>query len=41
VTISGRNLTNKIIYEYGVNTSEPVAIYDNGRQYYLNVNYKF
>ena len=41
VTASGRNLTNKIIYEYGVNTSEPVAIYDNGRQYYLNVNYKF
>jgi iron complex outermembrane recepter protein len=41
VTISGRNLTNKIIYEYGVNTSEPVAIYDNGRQYFVNVNYKF
>jgi len=41
LTASGRNLTNKIIYEYGVNTSEPVAIYDNGRQYYLNVNYKF
>ena len=33
VTFSGRNLTNKIIYEYGVNTSQPVAIYDNGRQY--------
>jgi iron complex outermembrane recepter protein len=41
VILSGRNLTNKIIYEYGVNTSEPVAIYDNGRQYYLNANYKF
>jgi outer membrane receptor protein involved in Fe transport len=41
LTVSGRNLTNKIIYEYGVNTSQPVAIYDNGRQYYLNVNYKF
>ena len=41
LTFSGRNLTNKIIYEYGVNTSQPVAIYDNGRQYYLNVNYKF
>ena len=41
VTFSGRNLTNKIIYEYGVNTSQPVAIYDNGRQYFLNVNYKF
>ncbi|HTW39153.1 MAG TPA: TonB-dependent receptor [Steroidobacteraceae bacterium] len=41
LTLSGRNLTNKIIYEYGVNTSEPVAIYDNGRQYYLSANYKF
>jgi iron complex outermembrane recepter protein len=41
VTASGRNLTNKIIYEYGKNTSQPVAIYDNGRQFYLNVNYKF
>jgi len=41
VTFSGRNLTDKIIYEYGVNTSEPVAIYDNGRQFYLNANYSF
>jgi iron complex outermembrane recepter protein len=41
LTLSGRNLTDKIIYEYGVNTSQPVAIYDNGRQYYLSANYKF
>ena len=41
LSFSGRNLTDKIIYEYGKNTSAPVAIYDNGRQYYLNVNYKF
>jgi iron complex outermembrane recepter protein len=41
LTFSGRNLTDKIIYEYGVNTSQPVAIYDNGRQYYLSANYKF
>jgi iron complex outermembrane recepter protein len=41
VTFSGRNLTNKIIYEYGAVTTQPVAIYDNGRQYFLNVNYKF
>jgi iron complex outermembrane receptor protein len=41
LSFSGRNLTDKIIYEYGVNTSQPVAIYDNGRQYYLNANYKF
>lgn len=41
LSFSGRNLTDKIIYEYGANTSEPVAIYDNGRQFYLNANYKF
>jgi iron complex outermembrane recepter protein len=41
LVIGGRNLTNKIIYEYGMSTSQPVAIYDNGRQYYLNANYKF
>ena len=41
LSFSGRNLTDKIIYEYGANTSQPVAIYDNGRQYYLTANYKF
>jgi outer membrane receptor protein involved in Fe transport len=41
LSFSGRNLTDKIIYEYGKNTSQPVAIYDNGRQYYLNATYKF
>jgi iron complex outermembrane recepter protein len=41
LTFSGRNLTDKIIYEYGKNTSQPVAIYDNGRQFYLSANYKF
>jgi iron complex outermembrane recepter protein len=41
LSFSGRNLTDKIIYEYGANTSEPVAIYDNGRQFYFNANYKF
>jgi iron complex outermembrane recepter protein len=41
LSFSGRNLTNKIIYEYGATTSAPVAIYDNGRQFYLNANYKF
>lgn len=41
LAFSGRNLTDKIIYEYGQNTSQPVAIYDNGRQFYLTANYKF
>ena len=41
LTFSGRNLTDKIIYEYGVNTTQPVAIYDNGRQFYLSATYKF
>ena len=41
LSFSGRNLADKIIYEYGVNTSQPVAIYDNGRQFYLTANYKF
>lgn len=41
LSFSGRNLTDKIIYEYGANTSAPVAIYDNGRQFYLTANYKF
>jgi iron complex outermembrane receptor protein len=41
LSFSGRNLTDKIIYEYGANTSQPVAIYDNGRQFYLTANYKF
>ena len=41
LSFSGRNLTDKIIYEYGTNISEPVAIYDNGRQYYLSATYKF
>jgi iron complex outermembrane receptor protein len=41
LSFSGRNLTDKIIYEYGANTSQPVAIYDNGRQFYLTASYKF
>ncbi len=41
LSFSGRNLTDKVIYEYGANTSEPVAIYDNGRQFYLSATYKF
>ena len=41
LSFSGRNLTDKIIYEYGKTTAAPVAIYDNGRQFYLTANYKF
>jgi iron complex outermembrane receptor protein len=41
LTFDGRNLTDEIIKEYGINQTEPVAIYDNGRQYFLTANYKF
>jgi iron complex outermembrane recepter protein len=41
LSFSGRNLTDKIIYEYGSSIAAPVAIYDNGRQYYLSATYKF
>ncbi|MGH8294363.1 MAG: TonB-dependent receptor [Steroidobacteraceae bacterium] len=41
LTFDGRNLTDKIIEEYGINETEPVAIYDNGRQFFLTANYKF
>jgi iron complex outermembrane recepter protein len=41
LTFDGRNLTDEIIKEYGINETEPVAIYDNGRQFFLTANYKF
>ncbi|MFI4886273.1 MAG: TonB-dependent receptor [Steroidobacterales bacterium] len=41
LTFDGRNLTDEIIKEYGINESQPVAIYDNGRQFFLSANYKF
>jgi iron complex outermembrane receptor protein len=41
VTFSARNLTGELIKEYGQNLSQPVAIYNNGRQYYLTAQYKF
>jgi iron complex outermembrane receptor protein len=41
VTFSARNLTDELIKEYGQNLSQPVAIYNNGRQYYLSAEYKF
>ncbi|MGH8317763.1 MAG: TonB-dependent receptor [Steroidobacteraceae bacterium] len=41
VTLDARNLTDELIKEYGLNLSQPVAIYNNGRQYYLYAEYKF
>ena len=41
VTFSARNLTDELIKEYGQNLSQPVAMYNNGRQYYLTAEYKF
>ena len=41
LTFSARNLTDELIKEYGQNLSQPVAIYNNGRQYYLSAEYKF
>ena len=41
VTFSARNLTGELVKEYGQNLSQPVAIYNNGRQYYLTAQYKF
>jgi iron complex outermembrane receptor protein len=41
LTFSARNLADELIKEYGNNLSQPVAIYNNGRQYYLTAEYKF
>ena len=41
VTVAARNLTDALVKEYGNNLSQPVAIYNNGRQYYLTAQYKF
>ena len=41
LTFAARNLTDELVKEYGNNLSQPVAIYNNGRQYYLTAEYKF
>ena len=41
VTFAARNLADALVKEYGNNLSQPVAIYNNGRQYYLTAEYKF
>ncbi len=41
LTFAARNLSDELVKEYGNNLSQPVAIYNNGRQYYLTAQYKF
>jgi iron complex outermembrane receptor protein len=41
LTFSARNLGDELVKEYGQNLAQPVAIYNNGRQFYLTAQYKF
>lgn len=41
LTFSVRNLTDELVKEYGNNVTQPVAIYNNGRQYYLTAQFTF
>lgn len=41
VSFTARNLTDEIIKYYGQNEAQPVAIYNNGRRFYLTATYKF
>ena len=41
VTLDGQNLNNPTLKYYALNTTQPRAFYENGRQYYLNLRVKF
>ena len=41
ITLDGMNLTNEKLKYYADNKDQPRGIYNNGRQYYLNVRFKF
>jgi len=39
--VDGLNLNQPVLKYYGINTDQPRAFYDNGRQYYFGVRMKF
>jgi len=41
VHLDGRNLNNPKLKYYALNTEQPRAIYQNGRQYYLSASYEY
>ena len=41
VYLDGLNLNQPVLKYYGINTDQPRAFYDNGRQYYFGVRMKF
>lgn len=41
VSLDGMNLTNEKLKYYADNKDQPRGIYNNGRQYYLNLRFKF
>ena len=41
VHLDANNLNNEIRYTYHVNEQAPAAFYENGRQYYASVRWKF
>jgi iron complex outermembrane receptor protein len=41
VYLDGLNLNQPVLKYYGINTDQPRAFYDNGRQYYFGVRVKF
>lgn len=40
ITLNGLNLNNPTLKYYALNTDQPRAFYQNGSQYYLNLNFK-
>ena len=41
LSLDGRNLTNETIEYYAESKQRPRSIYQNGRQYYLNLGFYF
>ena len=41
ISVDALNLTDRVLKYYGNNTSQPRALYDNGRQYYLGAHVTF
>ena len=41
ISLDGMNLTNEKLKYYADNKDQPRGIYNNGRQYYLNLRFKF